>query len=636
MRIGRADGDRRSGQGRVKLGTTGVSPGVDSGSPAGEPDQRPARALPPSSALTLHAGERPESTGHVHRPAPHTRWRFQVSVSSASSPESDPLALLSAAGVSVWLDDLSRELLAGGELQRLVTDRHVVGVTTNPTIFASALSKGERYNEQLRALGAKGGSVDDAVFALTTDDVREGCDVLAPVHERTGGVDGRVSIEVDPRSARDADATIEQARRLWETVDRPNLLVKIPATREGLAAITAATAAGISVNVTLIFSLDRYRAVMDAYLTGLEQAQQAGHDLSRIHSVASFFVSRVDTETDRRLDGIGTPEAAALKGKAAVANARLAHQAYEEMTAGPRWQALAAAGARPQRPLWASTGVKNKDYPDTLYVRELAVPGTVNTMPGSTLEAFADHGTLPAQPPATIGYGAAAAHLEALAAIGIDFTDVTDTLEREGLTKFEDSWAELGETVHREMHPTEDDRARQRGGGPAKAAPAGAGLLAVYLNDHLSGATAGLELFRRAAQTQQGREYGSELAELSRQVEQDRDSLTQIMADLGVSTDQAKVALGWLAEKAGRLKPNGHIFSRSPLSDLLELESMLLGVQGKAACWRTLRALADADERLYAEHLDTLVERAEQQSAALEQFRLAAAERVLPTARPSA
>ncbi|MFF7195034.1 transaldolase [Streptomyces sp. NPDC008079] len=534
---------------------------------------------------------------------------------------SDPLAELSAAGVSVWLDDLSRELLAGGELKRLIADRHVVGVTTNPTIFASALSKGDRYSEQLRRLGAEGASVDEAVFALTTDDVRTGCDLFAPVHERTGGTDGRVSIEVDPRLARDTDATIEQARKLWEAVDRPNLLVKIPATREGLAAITAAVARGISVNVTLIFSLDRYRAVMDAYQSGLEQAREAGLDLAAIDSVASFFVSRVDTEVDARLDALGTPEARDLRGAAAVANARLAYRAYEEMTAAPRWQALAAAGARPQRPLWASTGVKNPDYPDTMYVGELVIAGTVNTMPGTTLEAFADHGALPAHPPTGEEYTAATAHFEALARVGVDFADVTDTLEREGLTKFEDSWTELGASVDNEMR-----------GATAAAASAsgGAGLLAIYLNDHLSGATGGLELFRRAAQTQKDRDGGPELAELARQIEQDRDSLIQIMTDLDVSPDRSKVAIGWVAEKVGRLKPNGHLFTRSPLSDLLELESMCLGVAGKAACWRTLRTLAETEPRLYPEHLDTLLERAEHQSAVLEELRLAAAARALP------
>ncbi|MEC3992954.1 transaldolase [Actinacidiphila sp. DG2A-62] len=538
---------------------------------------------------------------------------------------SDPLAALSAAGVSVWLDDLSRELLAGGELKKLIADRHVVGVTTNPTIFASALSEGDRYNEQLRALSGKGASVDDAVFALTTDDVREGCDVLAPVHERTGGVDGRVSIEVDPGSARDADVTIDQAGRLWETIDRPNLFVKIPATREGLAAITAVIARGISVNVTLIFSLDRYGDVMDAYQAGLEQAQAAGHDLSGIHSVASFFVSRVDTETDRRLDEIGTPEARNLKGRAAVANARLAYRAYEHMVAEPRWRRLAAAGANVQRPLWASTGVKNPDYPDTMYVSELAIPGTVNTMPGATLAAFADHGTPPASAePSAAHYAAAEAHLASLQAVGIDFADVTDALEREGLEKFEASWAQLAASVGEAM---------RSGAGPAAGAADGgsdsADLLAIYLNDHYTGATGGLELFRRAAGAATEKEKEAVLTDLARQVEEDRDALAQIMSDLGVSVDRARAALGWVAEKAGRLKTNGHLFSRSPLSEVLEAEAMLLGVLGKAACWRTLRARADTDRRLDAAKLDTLLERAERQSTALEELRTAAAARAL-------
>jgi len=349
----------------------------------------------------------------------------------------DPLGELSAAGVSVWLDDLSRELLAGGELESLITGRHVVGVTTNPTIFASALSKGDRYTDQLRQLASAGASLDDAVFAITTTDVRSGCGVLRGVYDATGGVDGRVSIEVDPRLARDTDA--------------PNLLVKIPATREGLAAITTVTGAGISVNVTLIFALDRYAQVMDAYLTGLEQAHSAGRDLSGIHSVASFFVSRVDTDIDARLDAIGTGEALSLKGKAAVANARLAYQAYEQMIASDRWRALAAAGARPQRPLWASTGVKDPAYPDTMYVTDLVAAGTVNTMPGTTLAAFADHGTVAGD---TVhgNYPAAHAHLDSLKRLGIDYSQVTDTLEREGLTKFENSWDELGGTVSRELH----------------------------------------------------------------------------------------------------------------------------------------------------------------------------------------
>ncbi|MBK3543713.1 transaldolase [Streptomyces sp. MBT60] len=539
----------------------------------------------------------------------------------------DPLAALSAAGVSVWLDDLSRELLAGGELENLITDEHVVGVTTNPTIFASALSRGKRYNEQLRRLGIEGSSVDEAVFALTADDVRDGCDALAPVFERTGGIDGRVSIEVDPRMAQDADATAAMARRLWEVVDRTNLFIKIPATRKGLKAVTAVIAEGISVNVTLIFSLERYREVMDAYQSGLEQAREAGRDLADIHSVASFFVSRVDTEVDHRLNAIGTNEAQVLKGKAAIANARLAYQTYEQTLAQPRWQHLAAGGARVQRPLWASTGVKDPSYPDTMYVSELVIAGTVNTMPGTTLKAFADHGTLPAHAPTADDFAAAAAHLEALQDAGVDFEDVTDTLEREGLAKFEDSWRELGESVQREMH-AEAASTDGPGAGPVSDAES-AGLLAIYLNDHYAGATGGLELFRRAAKATPNSGDGAALADLAKQVEEDRDALARIMTDLGVTTSQPKVAMGWLAEKAGRLKPNGHILSRSPLSDLLETESMLLGVLGKTACWRTLRILAESDERLSADRLDTLLERAEQQSDTLEELRSAAVSRTL-------
>ncbi|MER7677018.1 transaldolase [Streptomyces sp. NPDC096934] len=543
-----------------------------------------------------------------------------------SVADSDPLAVLSAAGVSVWLDDLSRELLAGGELKKLVTEQHVVGVTTNPTIFASALSKGDRYSDQLRGLAGKGSSVDDAVFALTTDDVRDGCDVFGPVYERTRGTDGRVSLEVDPRLAQDADATAVSARRLWEAVDRPNLFIKIPATRKGLKAITTVIAEGISVNVTLIFSLERYREVMDAYQSGLEQAQASGRELADIQSVASFFVSRVDTEVDRRLDAIGTPEAVALKGRAAIANARLAYQAHEHMLAAPRWQRLAAAGARVQRPLWASTGVKDPSYPDTMYVSELAIAGTVNTMPGTTLAAFADHGTLPARTPTTDDYAAAADVLETLEATGVDFTDVTDTLEREGLAKFADSWRELCTSVERELRAEgSPDTAGESRAGDADSDD----LLAIYLNDHYAGATGGLELFRRAAQSRADSREATALADLVQQVDEDRDQLAAIMAELGVSTSRSKAAAGWLAEKAGRLKPNGHFLSRSPLSDVMEAESMLLGVQGKAACWRTLCALADSDERLNAEHLNALLERAERQSATLEEVRCAAVARVL-------
>jgi transaldolase len=371
----------------------------------------------------------------------------------------DPLGDLAARGVAIWLDDLSRELLAGGGLQSLVQDRHVVGVTTNPTIFASALAKGDRYDDQLDELAAGGADVDTAVFTVTTDDVRAGCDVLAPVHARTAGLDGCVSIEVDPRLSRDATATAEMARRLWATVSRDNLYIKIPATQEGLAAITEVISRGISVNVTLIFSLDRYRAVMDAYLTGLEQAHDAGRDLTSIRSVASFFVSRVDTEVDARLDRLGTPEAAALKGSAAIANARLAYQAHEEVTSTQRWQRLARHGARPQRPLWASTGVKDPAYPDTKYVAGLIAGGTVNTMPGPTLEAFADHGHVSGDT-ITGRYDDARRCLERLAEAGIDFDDVTGQLERDGLAKFEKSWSELGATVAAELERQRHDAHR--------------------------------------------------------------------------------------------------------------------------------------------------------------------------------
>lgn len=362
----------------------------------------------------------------------------------------DALADLSRHGVSVWLDDLSRELLAGGELQRLIDTRHVVGVTTNPTIFASALAKGDRYTDQVTDLARRGATVEEAAFAITTDDVRAGADLLRPVHDASGGLDGRVSIEVDPRLAHDTERTVESARLLWRTVDRPNVMIKIPATVAGLPAITTALAEGISVNVTLIFSLERYRAVMNAYLSGLEAAHATGRDLDPIASVASFFVSRVDTEVDRRLDAIGTPEATALKGQAAIANARLAYQAFEETVATERWRVLADAGARVQRPLWASTGVKDPAYPDTLYVTELVAPDTVNTMPTKTLDAVADHGEITGD---TVRgrYDDSAALLDRLAALDIDYADVVAVLEREGVDKFEKSWGELLRTVEDEL-----------------------------------------------------------------------------------------------------------------------------------------------------------------------------------------
>ncbi len=369
----------------------------------------------------------------------------------ASDARHDPLADLSAQGVAVWLDDLSRELLATSALQSLITSRHVVGVTTNPTIFASALSKGDRYDDQLRDLAEQGADVDTAVFSITTDDVRAACDVLAPVYQQTAGKDGRVSIEVDPRLASDARATASTARTLHSAVDRDNLFVKIPATQEGLTAITQVTSEGISVNVTLIFALDRYRAVMDAYLSGLELAAATGQDLTTIRSVASFFVSRVDTEVDARLDRVATSTATRLKGKAAIANARLAYQAYRDLITSQRWQELARLGGQPQRPLWASTGVKNPAYPDTMYVTDLVAPDTVNTMPGSTLEAFADHGQVKGDT-VTQYYDEARRVLDELAAVGIDFDDVTAQLERDGIAKFENSWNELSTTIAIALH----------------------------------------------------------------------------------------------------------------------------------------------------------------------------------------
>ena len=305
------------------------------------------------------------------------------------------LAALSAAGVSVWLDDLSRDRLQTGNLQELIDTKCIVGVTTNPSIFQAALSKGHSYDAQVAELAERDADVDATIRTVTTDDVRNACDVLAKQYELSNGVDGRVSIEVDPRLAHDTDKTILQAIELWKIVDRPNLLIKIPATLAGLPAITAVIAEGISVNVTLIFSVERHRAVMDAYLAGLEAAKQGGHDVSKIHSVASFFVSRVDTEIDKRLEKIGSDEALALRGQAGVANARLAYAAYEEVfVGGARYEALKADGARLQRPLWASTGVKNPEYSDTLYVTELVAPNTVNTMPEKTIDAVADHGVI--------------------------------------------------------------------------------------------------------------------------------------------------------------------------------------------------------------------------------------------------
>jgi transaldolase len=357
-----------------------------------------------------------------------------------------PTAELSAAGVSIWLDDLSRERINSGGLEKLIAERNVVGVTTNPTIFAGALAKGEAYDSQVAELAKAGTSVTDAVFEITTDDVAAASDIFRPIYDSTNGFDGRVSIEVEPGFAHDAAATIEQAKALWAKVDRPNALIKIPATIEGLEAITETIAAGISVNVTLIFSLERYRAVIDAYLSGLEKAKANGHDLSTLHSVASFFVSRVDTEIDKRLDAIGTDEAKALKGKAGVANAQLAYEVYGEVFATERATALLAAGANKQRPLWASTGVKDPAVLDTTYVVELVAADVVNTMPEKTLEATFDHGVI-AGDSITPSYDAANAVIAAITAQGIDIDDVTALLEKEGVEKFIVSWNELLDTV---------------------------------------------------------------------------------------------------------------------------------------------------------------------------------------------
>ena len=362
--------------------------------------------------------------------------------------QNENLADLSSAGVAVWLDDLSRDRIRSGNLQALVDEHSVVGVTTNPTIFAAAISGSESYDDQLHALAVRQVSVEEALRTITAADVRDACDLLAPVAERQPG-DGRVSLEVAPGLAHDTDATAAEAAHLWWLVDRPNLFIKIPATEAGLPAIRTSIARGISVNVTLIFSLERYRAVMDAYLGGLEQrlADDPGADLSGIASVASFFVSRVDTEIDKRLDAAGADPA--LKSKAGVANAQLAYQAYEEVFSSDRWKALEAKGARPQRPLWASTGVKNPELPDTLYISELIAPGTVNTMPEKTLKAYADHGA--PGTPVQKAYEDAAGVMQAVADAGVDLDDVFRVLEDEGVQKFVDSWDELTGSVRTQL-----------------------------------------------------------------------------------------------------------------------------------------------------------------------------------------
>jgi len=362
----------------------------------------------------------------------------------------DTLGRLTAAGVAIWLDDISRERLRSGNLAMLIRDMHVRGVTSNPTIFAHALSHGDAYDAQVSDLAVREVSVGEASRAITTYDIRWACDELRPVYDATGGVDGRVSLEVDPRIAMSTGKTIAEARALWWAVDRPNLFIKIPATLAGLPAITQCLSEGISVNVTLIFSLERYGQVIDAFMAGLEQAADAARDLSRLASVASFFVSRVDTEVDRRLEKIGTAQAQALRGKAAIANARLAYELFEDRCATPRWQALKARGALPQRPLWASTSTKDPAYPDTMYVVELVAPGTVNTMPEETLHATAAHADLRGD---TIHgtYEQSRQLIGQLEGLGISYADVVRVLEDEGVEKFAASWNQLLETIKTQM-----------------------------------------------------------------------------------------------------------------------------------------------------------------------------------------
>jgi transaldolase len=367
-----------------------------------------------------------------------------TTTSIAGTPE--PLVHLLRNGVSIWLDDLSRDRLTSGNLAELVATRGVAGVTTNPTIFAAAISSSDAYAADLERLADEGADAEQAVRRLTVDDVRAACDLLADVSRATDGVDGRVSLEVDPRLAHDTEATVEQARELWAEVDRPNLLIKIPATLAGLPAVTRCLAEGISVNVTLIFALQRYEQVLDAFMSGVEHRLAAGHPVDGLASVASFFVSRVDTEVDSRLQAIGTPQALALRGQAAVANARLAYRIYEHRSQSERWTRLVGQGARSQRPLWASTSVKNPDYPDTLYVTELVAPNTVNTMPQATIEAVAEHGEVHADAVRS-GYEQAEQTFAQLAEVGVDLDDVTTLLEDEGVAKFEQSWQQLLDTV---------------------------------------------------------------------------------------------------------------------------------------------------------------------------------------------
>jgi transaldolase len=364
-----------------------------------------------------------------------------------SAPD-DILGQLAAAGVSIWLDDINRERLTSGNLGNLIRDNHVTGVTSNPTIFAHALASGDAYQDQVRDLALRGISVEEASRVITTYDVRWAADVLRPVWEATDHVDGRVSIEVDPRLAKETAKTVAEARALWWLVDRPNAYIKIPATAEGVPAIAQCLSEGISINVTLIFSLERYGEVIDAYFTGLEQAGEV--DLSTITSVASFFVSRMDTEVDGRLDKLGTPEAAAVRGKTAVANARLAYELYQQKFSSERWAALEARGAHKQKPLWASTSTKDPSFNDTMYIEDLVAPGTVNTMPEATLHATAAHGTISGDT-ITTGYDAARKVLADMEALGISYDDVVAVLESEAVEKFAASWQELLSSIESQL-----------------------------------------------------------------------------------------------------------------------------------------------------------------------------------------
>jgi transaldolase len=350
---------------------------------------------------------------------------------------------LSELGQSVWIDSLSREWLRTGELARMMDEDAVVGVTSNPTIFQKAMSEGGWYDDQLREVLAEEDDLKEIFLRLAFDDVSEACDLLRPVWDGAEGLDGYVSLEVDPHLAHDTEGTIEEAQRFHETVDRPNLYVKIPATEAGLAAIEEMIARGKNINVTLIFGLERYAAVAEAYIRGLERLVEAGGDPSQVTSVASFFVSRVDTEADKRLDAIGGHDH--LKGRLAIANAKLAYQRYKEIFSGTRWEPLAAKGATPQRCLWASTSTKNPEYRDVMYVEELIGPETVNTMPKETSEAFQDHGVV--RPTLEEGLDEARQLFEELAAVGIDYDDVTRVLEDEGVQKFGDSFDELLEGI---------------------------------------------------------------------------------------------------------------------------------------------------------------------------------------------